>query len=74
MAATIADLESDLVDVQSAITRILQSNTQEHWTGGSDRHRSPELTRLFDERRRLRDEIASLDGGGAALQRIQVID
>lgn len=74
MAATLADLEADLTEVQTCISRILGANTQEHWTGGSDRHRSPELNRLFDERRRLRDEIACLDGGSAAMQRIQVID
>jgi hypothetical protein len=72
--ATLTELQSDLDEVQACITKILGANTQEHWTGGSDRHRSPELNRLFEERRRLREEIAAQDGSNASFQRISVID
>lgn len=72
--ATLAELEADLTDVQDCITKILQANTQEHWTGGSDRHRSPELTRLFEERRRLRSEIAEVSGSAVVVSKISVVD
>lgn len=72
--ATAAEIESDLAEVQACITKILGSNTQEFWTGGVDRHRAPELERLFAERRRLRDELAALQGSQATFQRISVID
>jgi phage replication-related protein YjqB (UPF0714/DUF867 family) len=70
---TLAELQSDLAEVQATITKILGSNTQEFWVGGTDRHRAPELARLFDERRRLRDEIAAISGSDAVFSHISVI-
>ncbi len=72
--ATLAELEADLTEVQICINKILGSNTQEHWTGGSDRHRSPELSRLFEERRRLRSEIEEVSGSAVVMSRIAIIE
>ena len=72
--ATLAELEAHLTEVQICINKILGSNTQEHWIGGSDRHRSPELSRLFEERRRLRSEIEEVSGSAVVMSRIAIIE
>ena len=64
--ASLAELEADLASVTTAIRRIEQSLTQEHWQGG-DRHRAPELTHLYARQARLRRDISELSGGRIVL-------
>lgn len=72
--ATLAQLEADLAEVSASITRILNSNTQEFWVGGTERHRAPELSVLIKERQRLREEIEAISGSAAVFAHIAVVE
>ena len=61
--ASVSQLEARLDSVNTAISRIEQSLTQEHWTGG-DRHRAPELATLYNERRQLEADLSKAKSSG----------
>lgn len=71
--ASLADLQTDLDSVTTAIRRIEESLTQEFWEG-ADRHRAPELDRLYQRQERLRDEIDKVSRGGATIRPIRFVN
>lgn len=68
---TVEELQLELAEVNTAISRITQSLTQEHGSGG-DRHRAPDLSALFAERTRLKREIRQF--GGVVVSQIAIVD
>lgn len=71
--ASLDDLQTDLDSVTTAIRRIEGALTQEFWEGG-DRHRAPELDRLYQRQERLRQQIDNVNRGGAKLRPIRFVN
>lgn len=71
--ATVDQLQTDLDSVTTAIRRIEESLTQEFWEG-ADRHRAPELDRLYQRQERLRNQIDKVNRGGAKLLPVRFVN
>ena len=74
MGATAAATQTELDQVNTAITAILGDvPVQEYWEQG-DRVRFAELTQLFAERSRLEKKLARQQGGSGSFGLIKIVD